>query len=57
MAFYFKGPHRAGALSRAFTIFLTPQCRGFSRALISEKTKSPLFPGSVGGGGGCCGYK
>ena len=48
MAFDFKGPCRAGAFSRAFTIFLTPQCRGFSRALISEKSKSPLFPGSEG---------
>ena len=50
MAFDFKGPPSAGAFSRAFTIFLTPQCRSFSRALISEKSKSPLFPGSGGGG-------
>ena len=48
MAFDFKGPRRARAFSRAFTIFLTPQCRDFSRALISEKSKSPLFPGSGG---------
>ena len=48
MAFDFKGPRRAGAFSRAFSVFLTPQCSGFSRALISEKSKSPLFPGSGG---------
>ena len=57
MPFDFKGPRRVGAFSRALTIFLTPQCRGFSRALISEKSKSPLFPGSWGGGGGGRGYK
>ena len=43
MAFDLKGLRRAGAFSRAFTIFLTLQCRGFSRALISEKSKSPLM--------------
>ena len=48
MPFDFKGLRRAGAFSRVFTIFLTPQCRGFSSALISEKSKSPLFPGSGG---------
>ena len=28
----------------------SPQCRAFNRAVIDEKTLSPLFP--VGGGGG-----
>ena len=47
-AFDFKGPRRAGAFSRALTIFVTLQCRAFSRALMSEKSKSPLSPGSGG---------
>ena len=29
--------------------WLSPQCRGYSRELLDEKSKSPLFPGA----GGC----
>ena len=36
-------PPGAGAFSRDFTINLSPQCRGFSRALKTEKLKAPLF--------------
>ena len=43
-------PPGAGALSRDFTINLSPQCRAFSRALKTEKLKDPLFPGPVGAG-------
>ena len=38
--------------SRAMTISRSPQCWAFSRALIDEKSLSPLFPvDGVGGGG------
>ena len=36
--------------SRAMTLSRSPQCRAFSRAVMDEKSLSPLFP--VGGGGG-----
>ena len=39
---------RGGGVSRDFTINLSPQCRGFSRALKTEKLKASLFPGPVG---------
>ena len=41
-------PTGRGLLAELLLYFLTPQCRGFSRALSSEKSKSPLFPGSGG---------
>ena len=41
-------PHRAGAISRNFTINMSPQCRAFTSALQTEKLKDPLFPGPVG---------
>ena len=37
------------------TLSSSPQCRAFSRALMDEKSLSPLFPvggGGHGGGGG-----
>ena len=40
----------AGAFCRDFTINVSPQCRAFSRALKTEKLKSPLFPSPVGAG-------
>ena len=36
--------------SRAVTLSRSPQYRAFSRAVMDEKSLSPLFP--VGGGGG-----
>ena len=33
--------------SREFTIFLSPQCKAFTRALQTEKLKAPLFPGLI----------
>ena len=40
--------------SRAMTLSRSPQCRAFSRAVIDEKSLSPLFSVGVcvGGGGG-----
>ena len=46
--------------SRAMmTLSKSPQCRAFSRALMDEKSLSPLFPvgGGGGGGGWSSGYK
>ena len=34
--------------SRAMTLSRSPQCRAYSRALMTEKLLSPLFP--IGGG-------
>ena len=36
--------------SRLVTLSTSPQCRAFSKAVMDEKSLSPLFP--VGGGGG-----
>ena len=38
--------------SRAMTLSRSPQCRAFSRAVMDEKSFSPLFPVGGGGGGG-----
>ena len=40
---------------KAMTLSRSPRCRAFSRAVMDEKTLSPLFP--VGGGSGDNGYK
>ena len=34
------------------TLSRSPQCRAFSRAVMDEKSLSPLFPVRGGGGGG-----
>ena len=34
--------------SRAMTLSRSPQCRAFSRAVMDEKSLSPLFPVSGG---------
>ena len=40
-------------MSRALTLSRSPQYRAFSRAVMDEKSLSPLFlVGGVGGGGG-----
>ena len=36
-----------GAFSRDFIINLSPQCRAFSRALKTKKSKAPLSPGPI----------
>ena len=38
--------------SRAITLSRSPQSRAFSRAVMDEKSLSPLFPVGGGGGGG-----
>ena len=38
--------------SRAMTLSRSPQCRAFSRAVMDEKSLSPLFPVGVGVGWG-----
>ena len=38
--------------SRVMTLSRPPQCRAFSRAVMDEKSLSPLFPIGGGGGGG-----
>ena len=44
--------------SGAMTLSRSPQCRAFSRAVLDEKSLSPLFPiGVFGVGGGGSGYK
>ena len=46
------GPRERGTKSRAITISLSPQCRGYNGALRNEQLLSPLFPiGGVGRGG------
>ena len=37
------------------TLSRSPQCRAFSKAVMNERSLSPLFP--VGEGGGVSGYK
>ena len=37
--------------SRAMTLSRSPQCRAFSRAVMDEKSLSPLFPVGRGWGG------
>ena len=36
--------------SKAMTLSRSPQCRAFSRAVMDEKSLSPLFPVGEGGG-------
>ena len=38
--------------SRVVTHSRSPQCRAFSKAVMDEKSLSPLFPVGEGGGGG-----
>ena len=39
-----------GENGHGFTNWLSPQCGAFSRDLLNEKSKSPLFPRAGGGG-------
>ena len=41
----------------AMTLSRSPLCRAFSRAVMDEKSSSPLFHIGGGGGGGGSGYK
>ena len=43
--------------SRALTLSRSPQYRAFSRAVMDEKSLSPLFPEDGGEWGGGSGYK
>ena len=48
---FFPCPRGWGEKNSAVTFHLSPQCQGFSRTVMDEKSLSPLFPVGKGGGG------